>query len=206
MDIGTGASALVTKREVAIQDVEAFRALLRRVGLLVPTSGVRSAIRPLLWVVAGALVAVVLTVGPRFVGSIGATARMDFATVADGTLATVTGTADLPDGARIGVQLLQLDEWERASDDGAQPDIESWPWVAYDDVVVHDGRFSTTLDIAGWPRGRGLAIGYFWVDASQPAAVIERFGLSAADLKGPDVIDDDVYGRMLEVQEAFELP
>ena len=140
LDVGTGAASLLTKRDVALEDVEAFRALLSRVGLLAPTRGVRVALRPLVWVLVGLLLAGAFYAGPRFLADLGATVRLDLTTTVAGERSTVTGNTDLPNGARVGLQVLQLDEWERATGDGAQPDIDTWPWVDYREVTVQDGQ------------------------------------------------------------------
>ena len=205
LDTGTGAAALLTKRGVSAADIDAFRALLRRVGLLQAKHGVRTAIRPLLWVGLGLALAAALSVGPRFLANIGATATMDLvASVQDGRV-TVAGTTDLPDGAIVSIQVLQLDEWERASGSGVEPDIDSWPYADYDEATVSDGRFSESFAVDDWPSGRGVAVAYFWVDPMQPAAVIEKFGRDGEGLKGPDVTGDD-FGSTLEVQRVFQLP
>lgn len=205
LDTGSGAAALLTKRGVAAADIDGFRDLVRRVGLLKPKPGLRRALRPLLWVALGLALSGALYLGPRFVGGIGATAMMDATVSVDGGRVAIHGTTDLPDGAIVRIQALQLDEWDRASSDGVQPDIDTWSWADYDDAVVAGGLFTHTFEIGGWPSGRGLAVVYFWVDGSQPGAVTDRFGASGERLKGPDVTGDG-YGPTLEIQRVFQIP
>ena len=206
MDTGAGPGAIITKRSVAPADLEAFRALLLRVGLLRVTRGARDLVRPIFWISLGAVAALALSLGPRALSSIGATASMSLSTqVGDGTV-TVAGETDLPDGTVVLTQILQWDEWQRATADGVTPDVDTSPWVRSDQTVVSDGRFEATFSTADWPAGRGLAVGYFWLDAQQPPDVIERFGSRGQRLKGPDVTEDAVFGPTLEVQETFEIP
>jgi len=206
LDIGTGASSLITKRGVPDAELAAFRALLIRVGVLSERAGLRRFIRPILWVAVGSVAAVALLLGPRAITNIGATATMSISTeVEDGTV-TVSGETDLPDGAVVSVQVVQWDKWQEESADGTAPDVGTSPWVVSDQVLVMGGRYETPLFIGDWPAGKGLAITYFWIDLGQPAEVIERFGLDGAGLKGADVSDKDLYGPTLEVQEEFDIP
>jgi hypothetical protein len=206
MDTGAGPGAIITKRGVAPADVEAFRALLLRVGVLQVTRGASDLVRPVLWIALGAVAALALSLGPWALSSIGATASMSLSTqVGDGTV-TVTGETDLPDGTVVLAQILQWDEWQGATADGVTPDVNTSPWVRSEQTVVSDGRFEATFSTAEWPAGRGLAVGYFWLDTQQPADVIERFGSRGQRLKGPDVTEDDVFGPTLEVQKVFDIP
>ena len=206
LDMGTGSAAMITKRGVPDTDVAAFRALLVRVGVLATPGGLRRYLRPLVWVAVGAGLALALWFGPRALSTIGATATMTIATeVGDGTV-TVTGETDLPDGAVIGIQAVQWDQWQREAADGTAPDVETSPWVRPGQAVVADGRYEATLPIDGWPAGHGVAFAYFWVDAGQPADVIARFGADGSGLKGPDVTDRDLFGPTLQVQDDFDIP
>ena len=154
----------------------------------------------------GVAVSGALIFGPRLIGGIGATATMDFQTTVDGRSVTVRGTTDLPDGAVVGIQLIQEDEWERESADGVAPDPASSPWVITQYVQVQDGQFTATFHPDAWPAGRGGVGAYFWVDANQPSQVIQRFGANGSGLRGPDVTDLDDRGPTLEVERTFEIP
>lgn len=204
LDMGTGASVMVPKRGVSTPDQEAFRGLLADAGLL-SQPGLARRLRPLLWIGIGIAGAILLVQGPRLIAGLDATATMDIEVAVQGESATVHGTTDLPDGSNVTVDILQLDEWERASEDGTQPAYDS-PWWQYADVTVQDGTFTTSFSIAGWPAGRGLARAYFWMDSAQPDAAIDRFGLDGQELRGPDVTDDPDYGQLLQVQQPFEIP
>ena len=193
MDTGTGSAALINKRGVAEADLAAFRALLIRVGVLPASRGARDLLRPLIGVAIGFALALALWFGPRVVLGIGATASMTISTaVGDGTV-TVSGETDLPDGAVVTVQAVQWDEWQRESADGTVPDVDTSPWVVAEQTTVANGRYESTLPIAGWPPGRGLAIAYFWVDLGQPREVIDRFGL---DRIGPEGSGRQGQGRV----------
>jgi len=206
LDAGTGAGAIITKRGVPDVDVAAFRALLIRVGVLSTPGGLRRFLRPLVWLAIGSGLALALWFGPRALTTIGATATMTISTeVGDGTV-TVAGETDLPDGAVIAIQVVQWDQWQRESADGAAPDVETSPWVRSQQTSVADGRYAATLPIDGWPPGHGVAFAYFWVDSGQPAEVTERFGVDGSGLKGPDVTDRVLYGPTLQVQDDFDIP
>jgi hypothetical protein len=204
LDMGTGANVMIAKRDVPTSDQAAFRALLAGAGLLTRPGLVRR-LRPLLWIAIGVSAAALLMQGPRLIAGLDATATMDIDVAVQGESVTVRGTTDLPDGSNVIVDVLQLDEWERASADGTQPGYDS-PWWRYADTTVQGGTISSTFSIADWPAGRGLARAYFWMDSGQPDAAIDRFGLEGQELRGPDVTDDPDYGPLLQVQQPFEIP
>ena len=206
MDIGTGAGAIITKRGVSPADVESFRAMLVRVGLLQVSRGFRDVVRPLAWVSIGVVAALAVSLGPRALAGVGATASMSISTQVDDETVTVTGRTDLPDGAGVLAQIIHWDEWQRATEGGVTPDVNTSPWVKSEQTVVSDGLFEATFDVSDWPAGRGLALGYFWLDVRQPLDVIRRLGSHGQALKGPDVIEDAVFGPTLEVQEPFDIP
>jgi hypothetical protein len=205
LDTGAGVAVLLSKRGMSPVDVAGLRAILTRNGLLVPV-GRLARLRPMAFVTLGLVIAAGLILGPRFVSSIDATARIDLAASMEGRTATVRGSTDLPDGALVGVQVVQLDEWQRASAGGVQPDPETSPWVIYEFVPVTNGAFEVAFETEGWPPGRGGAAAYFWIDDSQPQAVVARFGSDGAGLRGPGVIDRADRGRSLEVKITFTVP
>ena len=180
----------------------AFRDLLARVGLIRPQSTF-DRVRPALWVALGAILGVSLIVVPLMISGADATATMGITTSTTGSMITVEGTTDLPDGAIVVVQLVQADEWDRESADGVAPDVATSPWIRSDDATVRNGRFTASIDVDVWPAGRGRAAAYFWIDGMQPADVVERFGLDGSDLRGPDVVDLDGFGPTLTVEDAF---
>lgn len=206
LDTGIGSAALITKRGVDPGTVSAFRGHLVRAGLLRLPVTAMDRIRPLLWVGVGLAVAGALIAGPRLIGGIDATAKMELDSTVDGRTITVRGTTDLPDGAIVDVQLTQIDEWEHETADGVAPDVETSPWVLYEEATVRDGRFNTTFQPDGWPAGRGGVAAYFSVDTFQPSMVVDRFGSSGENLRGPDVSDQDGYGPTLEVYRVIALP
>lgn len=206
LEIGTGSVVLLTKRDIAPADVQAFRVLLVQAGLLSQQTSKVERWRPLLWVAVGLVVSAALLLGPRIISGMGATATLEVAPTIQGRTVTLQGTTDLPDGAIVVVQLVQRDAWERESAGGVTPDVGTSPWVRSLDARVQGGRFTQTFQVADWPAGRGVAAAFFWIDATQPRAVIDRFGPNGTGLRGPNVTDRDDRGPTLEIERAFVIP
>jgi hypothetical protein len=91
----------------------------------------------------------------------------------------VRGLTDLPQGARLRVEL--------ALKDSIDP-------VETQESVVSNGAFMTTFDLTDWPR----APSDIWVvfdpgdDPSKPAEVAARYGSNAERMVGPNVQEDSV--------------
>jgi len=205
LNTGAGGVVPITKRGMDEAEVAAFRGMLQRVGLLAPLS-LSERLRPLLWVAVGLVVVGALTFVPRFIGGIGATATLELAPTVQGHAVSIHGTTDLPDGAVLVIELIQLDQWQRESSDGVAPEVETSPWARLEYVIVQAGRFEVTSDVTGWPAGRGIATAYFWIDPTQPDAVIARFGARGERLRGPDVVGRDDRGPTLDVERSFDYP
>ena len=206
LDTGVGTAVLLTKRGIEPAEIEAFRSLLARAGILAPQPAALGRLRPLLWVAVGLIAAAALILGPRTIAGIGATANMTINPIVQGSRVTVEGTTDIPDGAIIAVQVVQLEGWEREAADGVPSDAGTSPWVRSEYVLVQNGRYSSSFETEDWPGGRVAAIVYFWIDARQPRAVIDRFEIDGSALRGPDVVDREDRGPTLELQRLFELP
>ena len=204
LEIGTGAVGIIVKAGVSETDQAAFRGLLKGAGLIKPPDGILRRLRPLLWIAIGVAAAAALIAGPRFVAGINATATMSLSATVEGDSVMIDGTTDLPDGAQVSVEALQLDEWVRANDAGIQP--AGSPWARYETATVQGGGFSATIPLTDWPAGRGQAVAYFWMDSTQPEAAVDRFGRTGDRLRGPEVVADPDYGPILEVQVPFSIP
>ena len=105
LNTGAGAAILLAKRGMDADQVSAFRDLLARVGLIRPQSTF-DRVRPALWVALGAILGVSLIVVPLMISGADATATMGITTSTTGSMITVEGTTDLPDGAIVVVQLV----------------------------------------------------------------------------------------------------
>lgn len=206
LDPGTGLVIVVPKRGVAESELVAFRGLLARAGLLEDASVGRTLLRSLRGFAVGIGIAIGLGAATVGISLLQANARIDLeVTVADG-IAKVVGSTDLPDGSLVSVQVYQADEWRRRSADGQSPDVETFPWISGHDVTVVGGAFFATVDIDGWPSGKGGAIAQFWVDPAQPGAARERFGADGENLRGPHVGEFDDGTPRLRVYTPFEIP
>jgi hypothetical protein len=208
LDTGVGTAIILLKRAMDPEVLGRVRGLLRRRGLLVEPS-LRRRLRPLLWVAVGLLMVALIggsaLVGSAFVAGSGANVAMETVPTVVGRHVTINGTTDLPEGTILAVQIFQLDAWDRALASGASA-TQEFEYMDYVDAVVKDGRFSAETDMTGWPAGHGMSAVYFWIDASQPQAVIDRFGADGSRLQGPDVRDDEDTGRTLRVDRRFEIP
>ena len=206
LDTGAGTVVVLLKRAMDQTDRDAFRGLLVRLGLLPDRPTLSGRLRPLLGVAVGLLGTVVLAGGLYLVGRAGTTVAVDAVPSVDGRHVSIYGTADLPDGSIVGVQVFQFDAWQQALASGDGAGLASFPFLVYRATVVHDGKFSAEADMTGWPAGHGMAAVYFWVDGNQPDEVRARFGADGAGLKGPAVYIDDDTGRTLRVDRPFDVP
>ena len=96
----------------------------------------------------------------------------------DGSAVVVFGSANLPDGARLGIQA-----WS-GSDEGPFGDIRAL------DVLVEAGRYEARVDPAPWASGTVSASVGLRADATQPISTQELIGamgerLLYADIDGP---------------------
>lgn len=203
LDTGAGSALVVSKRGVDPGVVDAFRAMLTTRGILVAPSVRRTVVRRGSAALVGLVAAGGLIGAPYLANTLNRTATIEIRASVNGSTVSVDATTDLPDGAIVGIQVFQRDEWERELADGVQPSMDDWPWQAYEEILVQDGRIRSAASIAGWPAGRGLVVVYFWVDGRQPGVVIDRFGRDGAGLRGRDVVDDPRNGRTLEVSAPF---
>ncbi len=201
LDMGT-MTVFLTKRGIDPVDVDGFRSLLRRVGLLKAETTLFGRFRRVIWIALGVVAASAVMLGPLAYSRLFATANLHLTPTIDGQTVHVEGTTDLPDGAIVLVEVTQLDEWDHAD---WQSGTDPLDWVRGENVTVAGGRFESSIDIGGWPAGRGLVSAYFWVDETQPQAVIERFGTDGSGLRGPDVYREDGYANLV-VDREFTLP
>lgn len=203
LDTGAGAAAMVLKRAMGADVVDSVRARLQRLGLLrEPTLARR--LRPLVWVGVGLLAVGVVFGGSLFLANAGANVALETTPTVAGRHVTIDGTTDLPDGTLLSVQVFQLDAWSRAL--AAGDAAADFPYVADLEAVVHDGRFSADADMTGWPAGHGMSAVSFWIDGSQPQAVIDRFGLDGSRLHGAKVLPNEDTGPTLRVDHGFDIP
>ena len=204
LDTGAGAAAVLLKRAMDPEVVVAVRARLRHLGLLdEPTLSRR--LRPLVWVAVALLLAVGFVGGNVYLANAGANVALETTPTVKGHHVTIAGTTDLPEGTRLGVQVFQFDAWSRAQAAGAAAAAD-FEYLGDLEAIVHDGRFSVMVDMTGWPAGRGMSAVYFWIDDSQPQAVIDRFGRDGSGLHGPNVLPDEDTGPTLRVDHGFDVP
>jgi hypothetical protein len=199
LSTGTG-RGWIPKRAFSETDLVAFRRLIAERGLVKRPRRLRR----ILVVVAVALVFAAITFGSLAVTFLTASPRLDLSPAITGRTVSVHASTDLPDGALVSVEIIQIDEYARSLASGGPATVES-PWVRYTPyVAVKDGAFDATFDATGWPAGRGRAVAFFDL-AIQPGNVAERYGGRGEHLTGPWVKDDPEDGRRLEVVAAFTL-
>jgi hypothetical protein len=104
------------------------------------------------------------------------------------------------------VQVFQFDAWNRAQAAGDAAAAEDFSYIDDVEAVVHQGRFSAEVDMTDWPAGHGMSAVYFWIDGSQPKAVIDRFGRDGSGLHGPHVLPNEDTGPTLRVDHGFDIP
>jgi hypothetical protein len=205
LDTGAGAAITLLKRSMGTEVVESVRARLGRLGLLdEPTLARR--LRPFVWVGVGLLAVGVVFGGSLYFANAGANAALETSPTVAGRHVTIDGTTDLPDGTRLAVQVFQFDAWNRARAAGDAAAAEDFTYIDDVEAVVHGGRFSADVDMTGWPAGHGMSAVYFWIDESQPRAVIDRFGLDGSGLHGPHVLPDEDTGPTLRIDHGFDIP
>jgi hypothetical protein len=132
-----------------------------------------------------------------------ANASISLSSTSEGRTTIIRGVTDLPAGSEVAVQLIHLDEYDRARSQGAL--VEPSPWILLEYATVRDGGFTVAFDASSWPSGRGEARAFFWMHPGQPAAAAQRFGADGGSLQGPNVVVDD-DGRLLRVELGVRLP
>jgi hypothetical protein len=111
----------------------------------------------------------------------------------EGSVLTVSGRTDLPDGVilRVGVQDMDLESQSRHIDLT---------------TTVTGGRYSIDLSLVGWPAHEVLVTTSFAPsDPGQPSAVVARFGADGAGLSGPGVGTSSDGGKYLETSIELKL-
>jgi hypothetical protein len=199
-------TVILSKRGASDEQLNEFRSLVAAAGVADVTPPWRRRLRVLAWAVVGLAIASTMVFGSTALNRLLANARIELEVATSGALVTVRGSTDLPDGTLIAVDVYHADEWRRAGHGDRSRDVDSFPWIDGADATVMDGTFEATIDVTGWPAGRGGAVALFWVDGYQPPMVEERFGPDGADLRGPDVRLLDDGSRRLEVVTLFDLP
>lgn len=114
-----------------------------------------------------------------------------------GTTLTVSGNTDLPDGSVIhllgfysGVDPLHLAM------------VSGLPST----TTVVSGSYQATADTSTWSLGKVITTALFYVDATQPPAVLERFGPNGERLDGPQVREDTDGVRILDASTEVTIP
>jgi hypothetical protein len=120
-------------------------------------------------------------------------ARLDIAAAVNGSRITVSGSTNLPDGARIFVYVWHQDE-------SLQVDSENL-------VPVVGGRYTVEVDLGGWPPGMAHATAAFLLDGygPQPSHVLAAVGDFGERLGGPQVRDDE-FGYRLVSSAVVDIP
>lgn len=207
LDQGTGRTVPILKRGAEPAQIVALRALFDTAGLRRSQPGrLRSLSAAVAALVLGAAVLPGYFVLQTFPRTLGANATISLSTAVNGRTIAVRGMTDLPDGSSVAVELVQLDEYDRARAAGAAPDPADSPWIRVSYVTAEAGSFATSFDVPTWPPGRASAGAYFWMQPGQPAAAGARFGPDGGSMSGPNVVQTADRGRMLEVQTTFQLP
>jgi hypothetical protein len=130
-----------------------------------------------------------------------------------GTVLSVDGSTDLPDGT-----LMRVNIWHEVLDEalnevgrnGTDVNLAD-PRMAYEvdqQPVVIAGRFRVISDLSAWPRGQITIWTGFEPSPDQPPATVARFGANGERLGGPGVTYDNSDGvpRLVDIQTVAVPP
>jgi len=182
------APTIISKQGLDPSQVDGFRTLLVRAGLFESPPRFER-LRLVLWAVIGLAAGIAIYFG-SIVAVATANATLDVVASVEGRRVTVVGTTNLPDGAVVGVDVTHVDEADRSTSEPFPFGSGESDWIRSAEARVQDGTFTVTLDVDGWPAGRGEVWTWFWVDRRQPPDIAARFGVDGSGMRGPNVYND----------------
>ena len=114
-----------------------------------------------------------------------------------GDTLTISGTTDVKDGALFG---YEVEHDDNKSQRGS-------PFFRDGDMTIRSGRYSATVDLKGWPKGRiTVWVAFFTFLKEQPQWVRTQYGEGGKELEGPNVQLGLEGMKTLEIQTAIVRP